>query len=94
MLSDNQPISELSATELARATASVLDRVARGERVIVTRHGQPAAVIVSIGTGIDLALAGSERFALLRREAHEELEAGVTEALARWRERGFSRGAR
>ena len=94
MLSDDQGITEISATELTRNAASVLERVGAGERVIINKHGQPVAVIVSIETGVDLALAGSERYALLRREARAELEAGVTRALSEWREGWFSRGGR
>lgn len=50
-------------------------RVAGGERVIISRHGRPTAVIVSIDAGIDALIAGSDDFALLRREARERLEA-------------------
>jgi len=53
----------------------VIVRVAGGERVIISRHGRPTAVIVSIDAGIDALIAGSDDFALLRREARERLEA-------------------
>ncbi len=53
-------------------------RVAGGERVIISRHGRPTAVIVSIDAGIDALIAGSDDFALLRREARERLEAGAS----------------
>jgi prevent-host-death family protein len=92
VLSDGQPIAELRASELQRSVAAALARVAEGERLIITRHGQPVAVLVSAWTGIDLALAGSERYALLRAEAREELEQEVTAALASWRAKGFSGG--
>ena len=59
--------------------------MADGERVIVSRNGQPCAVILSIDAGIDAMLAGSERFTLLRREAREELESGVAATLEAWR---------
>ena len=88
--SDNQPVSEVSATELGKTVSSVLNRVAAGERLIVTRGGRVAALIVSLEDGIEVMLAGSERFAILRREARDELEAGVTEALERWRVRTTS----
>jgi prevent-host-death family protein len=89
VFSDDQGIGEISATALGRSVSSVLDRVEAGERLIVTRNGEPAAVIVSIDGGVDLHLAGSERFALLRREAREELDRGITRALGEWRGRGF-----
>ncbi len=85
VFSDDQPVNEITATELGKTVSSVLDRVAAGERIVVTRGGRVAALIVSLEDGIEVMLAGSERFAALRREARDELEAGVTEVLERWR---------
>jgi prevent-host-death family protein len=85
VFSDDQPVSEITATELGRTVSSVLDRVAKGERLVVTRGGRVAALIVSLQDGVEVMLAGSEQFAALRREAREELEAGIAEALAKWR---------
>ena len=82
---DDQPVTEVPITELAHGASAVIRRVEEGERVIVTRRGRATALIVSVETGIEVMLEGSERFALLRREAREELEAGTAEALARWR---------
>jgi prevent-host-death family protein len=42
-----EPIS-VSARELSRQAASVLDRVENGERLIVTRDGEPIAEIIPI----------------------------------------------
>ncbi|MDX6580949.1 MAG: hypothetical protein QOI10_133 [Solirubrobacterales bacterium] len=75
----------MTATELGRTVASVLDRVVDGERVVVTRSRRAVAVIVGLEEGIEIMLAGSERFARLRREAREELESGLAEALVAWR---------
>lgn len=85
MLTDDQPVHEITATELGRTVSQTLDRVAAGERLIVTRNGGTAAVIVSIETGIELMLAGSERFTLMRREAHEELDRALAQTLPSWR---------
>ena len=85
MFSDHQQVRAVSITELDRIAAAVLAEVARGTRVIVTKHGMPSALIVSIRDGAEVMLAGSESFALLRREAHEQLAAGETTELARWR---------
>lgn len=38
----------ISSRDLTRRTASVLDRVERGERLIVTRDGEPVAEIIPI----------------------------------------------
>ncbi len=84
MFSDGQPVREVGAKELARGLHEVLDQVADGTRVIVTRHGHPVAVMLSVDHGIDAMLAGSERFTLLRREAREELQAGLAATLETW----------
>lgn len=69
MFSDHQPISEISVSELARRASAVIG----GERVIVSRNGRPAAVILAIRDGVDALLAGSEEFAALRRDARDEI---------------------
>jgi prevent-host-death family protein len=78
VLSDDQPICEATVTELNRSPSRFIERAIEGERVIIMRHHQPVAVLVSIGVGLDLLLAGSQRFALMRREAREQLERDVT----------------
>ena len=84
VFSADQPVTEVSATELARSASSVLDRVAAGGRIVVSRSRRPVALIVSLEDGIEVMLAGAERFALLRREAREELEAGIAKVLKPW----------
>jgi prevent-host-death family protein len=87
VFSDHQQVHAVSVTELDRNASAVLADVARGTRVIVTKHGAPSALIVSLRDGAEVMLAGSESFALLRREAHEQLAAGETTELMRWRPR-------
>lgn len=57
MTTDVQPLT-VTASELASSVSAVLDRVAAGERVAVTRHGTVVAVLVPVteteGTGADL----------------------------------------
>jgi prevent-host-death family protein len=77
VLSDDQPICEATVTELDRSVSRFIERAIAGERVVVTRHHEPVAVIVSIRDGIELLLAGSEQFAVMRREARDQLERGV-----------------
>jgi antitoxin (DNA-binding transcriptional repressor) of toxin-antitoxin stability system len=81
----DEPVSEVTATELGRTVSHVLDRVGKGERLIVTRNGRAAALIVCLTDGIEVMLAGDEHFTALRREAREELEAGLAATLERWR---------
>ena len=38
--------TEMNTAELRRNLAATLDRVAAGERVVILRHDQPAAVLV------------------------------------------------
>jgi prevent-host-death family protein len=85
MLSDDQEIRAVTITELDQRVSAVIEEVAAGRRVIVTKHGLPVAVIVSIAEGFDALIAASESFALLRREAREELDAGLAAALPDWR---------
>jgi prevent-host-death family protein len=84
VFSDDQPICEATVTALSRTAASFVKRAAAGERVIITRHGEPVAVIVGLRDALDGLLAGSERFALMRREAREQLAAGLTSELPGW----------
>jgi prevent-host-death family protein len=67
-------ICEVSVRDLNRATSRVLAGVVDGERVIVTRHGRPIAVILSIEQAVDLFLTSSEEFVRMRLEAREELD--------------------
>jgi prevent-host-death family protein len=73
---ENEPaaIREVSVRELKQAMSRVLAGVVDGERVIVTRHGRPTAVILSIEQAVDLFLVSSEQFVLMRLEAREELD--------------------
>jgi prevent-host-death family protein len=67
-------IREVSVRELNRATSRVVAGAVDGERVIVTRHGRPIAVILSIEQAVDLFLTSSEEFVRMRLGAHEELD--------------------
>jgi prevent-host-death family protein len=57
VISRDQPIGEVSIGGLNRRTSEVLRRVEGGERVIVTNHGRPAAVMLPIQDGLDVLLA-------------------------------------
>ena len=85
MFSDNQEARAVTVTELDRVASAVIKEVISGKRVIVTKHRAPVAVILSIDDGFEALLAGSESFALLRREAREQLVRGEAVALPSWR---------
>jgi prevent-host-death family protein len=40
----------IGAFEAKRHLSALLDRVAKGERITITRHGQPAALLAPVGT--------------------------------------------
>lgn len=54
--------------------AELLDRVERGEEIVITRHGRPVAKLSRTGPGHDVAAARAAAAALmqLRREIAEE----------------------
>ena len=65
---------EVSVRELSRNTAGVLDDVAAGERIVVTRFGDPVALVLSVDEAIDVFLANAEEFVRMRLGAREELD--------------------
>lgn len=66
-------ISEVSVRGLNRATSRVIDRASAGERIIVTRNGQPIAVILSLDDAAEWLVASADQFVRLRISAREEL---------------------
>lgn len=56
-------MQEIGAFEAKNTLGSLLDRVERGEEIVITRHGKPVARLVSSTSGIDRAKAkaASER---------------------------------
>jgi prevent-host-death family protein len=44
---------EVGAFEAKNTLGSLLDRVERGEEIVITRHGKPVARLVASGTGMD-----------------------------------------
>jgi len=57
---------KIGAFEAKNTLGALLDRVERGEEVVITRHGKPVARLVPNGGGIDRsqAQAASERIRL------------------------------
>lgn len=48
-------MQEVGAFEAKNTLGSLLDRVERGEEIVITRHGKPVARLVASGTGVDRA---------------------------------------
>lgn len=56
-------MQEIGAFEAKNTLGSLLDRVERGEEIVITRHGKPVARLVASGIGTDRAasMAAAER---------------------------------
>jgi prevent-host-death family protein len=63
---------EIGVKELKNRASEVIDAVASGERVIVTRRTELAAVILSIDEALDFVLAHAEEFVQARHRARSE----------------------
>ena len=48
-------MQEIGAFEAQNTLGALLDRVERGEEIIISRRGKPVARLVPSGSGIDLA---------------------------------------
>ena len=66
-------ISEVGVRELSRATSRMVRLALRGERLIVTRNGQPVAVILGVDDAVEWLVASADEFERLRMAAREEL---------------------
>jgi len=66
-------LAEIGIKQLKNTASRVIEDVEAGERVIVTKRGRPAAVIMSIQDAEDFVLAHAEEFVEMRlsgRKAH------------------------
>ena len=50
-------MQEIGAFEAKNTLGALLDRVERGEEIVITRHGKPVARLVASAGGIDRARA-------------------------------------
>ena len=60
---------EIGVKELKNTASRVLEEVEAGERVIVTKRGRPAAVIMSMEDAEDFVLGHAKEFAEMRIRA-------------------------
>lgn len=54
---DDKIMKEVGAFEAKNTLGSLLDRVEKGEEIVITRHGKPIARLISGTGGIDRAQA-------------------------------------
>lgn len=70
-------MQEIGAFEAKNTLGSLLDRVERGEEIVITRHGKPVARLVASGAALDRASskAAAERIrARAERLSSERLD--------------------
>jgi prevent-host-death family protein len=67
-------MQEIGAFEAKNTLGALLDRVERGEEIVITRHGKPVARLVAATGGIDRAQARAAA-ARIRARARD-LESG------------------
>jgi prevent-host-death family protein len=70
---DDQRIREVPVGVLNRRTSEVLRMVDSGERVIVSRHGEPLAVILPIDRALELFVGGERLLRARLREGSDPL---------------------
>ena len=75
----DQTIRPVTIGELNRSTSNVVHSVRDGERVVITCHGSPQAVVLGLRDAMELLIA-AELPALAAR-AHADLQAGRVEAV-------------
>lgn len=75
-------MNEIGIKELKNTASRVIDDVEGGERVIVTKRGRPAAVIMSIEDAEDFVLAHADEFVRMRAQARRDYDAGKSVPLA------------
>ena len=70
-------MTTIGAFEAKTHLSALLDRVARGERITITKHGKPAAVLAPVDD-------------LTQRRSHAEIVKGFRELRSRVKSTGIS----
>ena len=63
-------MQEIGAFEAKNTLGALLDRVERGEEIVITRYGKPVARLVASGGGIDRAQAKAAADRIRARAEH------------------------
>ena len=66
-------MSEVGAFEAKNMLSALLDRVERGEEIVITRHGKPVARLVPNAGGIDRSQARAAMQRIRGRKASRPL---------------------
>lgn len=81
-------MTEIGAFEAKNTLGSLLDRVERGEEIVITRHGKPVARLVASGNIIDRAGARAAAERIRARAKRLSLEHFDWETLKADRDEG------
>ncbi len=81
-------MEEIGAFEAKNTLGALLDRVERGEEIIITRHGRPVAHLVPSSGGIDREQAHRAAQSIRTRARNLKLGAFDWEDLKADRDRG------
>ncbi len=94
-IQNNSSAGQVGAFEAKNTLGTLLDRVERGEEIVITRHGKPVARLVPNAGGIDRsqARAAFERIRERARLLHEQNKDKDKEpldwpTLKKWRDKG------
>ncbi len=74
-------MTKIEVESLEEAASRAVEAAEAGERVIVTRDGRPAAVIMSMEDAEDVVLAEGEEFVQMRSEGRDAYARGQTTSL-------------
>ena len=72
----------IGAHDAKTRLAELLDRVERGEEIVITRHGRPVAKLSRTGPGHDVAAARAAAASLMQLREDIAAEAGDAFSLA------------
>jgi prevent-host-death family protein len=75
---EGQTVREVGVRELSHSTAAVIRAVREGERLVVTRHAEPQAVVLSVNDAVELSIEG-ERVASACAAERDYAEGAVEE---------------
>lgn len=76
-----EPMSEIGVKQLGNGASRVIRAVEGGDRVVVTKRGRAAAVILPVEEAEDYLLTHDPEFVRRRDEARRDFDAGRTVSL-------------
>lgn len=81
-------MEEIGAFEAKNTLSALLDRVERGEEIVISRRGKPVARLVPSGSGADRTAAKSAAAALRALMGEIQCSPATWEEMKTWRDEG------